>query len=93
MSPSISDLISRSEGSALFGSDSASDEEARPDYPERVYDLLVERCGLADSCWTIEVGAGSGQATRRIAELGARPLIASLLTRLATPVYLGQRAT
>ena len=72
----MSDLISRSEGSALFGRDSASYEEARPDYPERVYELLVERCGLTEGCRTIEVGAGSGQATRRIAELGARPLIA-----------------
>jgi SAM-dependent methyltransferase len=68
--------ISRSEGGSLFGRDSALYERARPGYPERVYELLVERCGLANGCRTIEVGVGSGRATRRLLELGARPLVA-----------------
>ena len=76
MSARPTKAISRSEGRALFGRDSALYERARPDYPERVYQLLVERCGLASGCRTIEVGAGSGQATKRLLELGARPLVA-----------------
>jgi len=72
----LPDEISRREGRGLFGHAAACYQEARPDYPERVYELLVERCGLADGCRTLEVGAGSGQATRRLLELGAHPLLA-----------------
>jgi len=70
------DRVARSEGAALFGRAAVSYESARPGYPERVYELLVEQCGLTEGCRTIEVGAGSGQATRRLLELGARPLVA-----------------
>lgn len=72
----MTDEIPRSEGRKLFGRHSVVYDRARPDYPARVYELLVERCGLAEGCRTIEVGAGSGRATRRLAELGARPLVA-----------------
>ena len=72
----MTEEIPRDEGRALFGRDAALYQQARPDYPERVYELLTGRCGLADDCATLEVGAGSGQATRRLLELGARPLVA-----------------
>lgn len=68
--------LSREEGRTLFGRRARAYHEARPDYPERVYQLLVERCGLARGCRTLEVGAGSGRVTRRLLELGARPLVA-----------------
>lgn len=71
----MADEIPPCEGRGLFGRHSACYEGARPDYPARVYELLVERCGLADGCRTIEVGAGSGLATTRLVELGARPLV------------------
>lgn len=71
----MSEQVPRREGRALFGRDSDGYRAARPDYPDRVYELLVDRCGLADGCHTIEVGAGSGLATRRMLELGARPLV------------------
>jgi SAM-dependent methyltransferase len=44
---------------------------ARPDYPERVYDILRERCGLAASSRIVEIGAGTGQATKRFLGSGA----------------------
>jgi SAM-dependent methyltransferase len=72
----MTDPIARSEGRALFGRDAALYDAARPPYPERVFELLAERCGLADGCRTLEVGAGSGLATRRLLERGARPLVA-----------------
>jgi SAM-dependent methyltransferase len=72
----MSDPIPRSEGRAVFGRDAALYDAARPAYPERVFGLLVERCGLRDGCRTLEVGAGSGLATRRLLERGARPLVA-----------------
>src|SRR5262245_44075063 len=67
--------IPRRDGRTLFGGNAILYESARPGYPERVYELLVERCGLADGCRTIEVGAGSGLATKRLVALGARPLV------------------
>lgn len=63
-------------GREAFGADPASYHRARPPYPEAVYDILRDRCGLAPSCATFEVGAGTGTATARLLELGAGPLVA-----------------
>ena len=41
-----------------------------------MYELLVERCGLGPGTTVLEVGPGTGQATRRLLELGADPLVA-----------------
>jgi SAM-dependent methyltransferase len=70
------DRVARSEGAELFGSAAVAYPGTRPAYPDRVYELLVEHCGLAEGCRTVEVGAGSGQATQRLLETGARPLVA-----------------
>lgn len=72
----MSTRIPESDGRRLFGRRSVPYDDARPDYPARVYELLVQQCGLVEGCRTIEVGAGSGRATSRLAELGARPLVA-----------------
>jgi SAM-dependent methyltransferase len=68
--------IAREEGRRLFGSDPAAYEAARPGHAERVYQVLVERCGLAQGARVLEVGPGTGQATRRLLALGASPLLA-----------------
>jgi SAM-dependent methyltransferase len=68
--------IERSEGRRLFGFDPAAYDRARPGHSERVYEVLVERCGLGSGTSVLEVGAGTGQATRRLLELGASPLVA-----------------
>lgn len=68
--------IDREFGRIAFGADPAAYHAARPPYPEWVYDVLRERCGLADGTATFEVGAGTGIATRRLIELGANPLVA-----------------
>ena len=39
---------------------------ARPPYPNRVYDLLAQRCGLGPGTRIVEIGAGTGQATRAL---------------------------
>jgi SAM-dependent methyltransferase len=44
----------------------------RPAYPERVYELLVERCGLGMGSAVLEIGPGTGLATRRLIAAGAR---------------------
>jgi len=61
----------RDEGRHVFGRVAAAYAEARPDYPDRVYEILRERCGLGPSSRVLEIGAGSGQATRRLADSGA----------------------
>ena len=68
--------IQRSEGRRLFGADPAGYDAARPGHPDRVYEVLVERCGLRTGSAVLEIGPGTGQATRRLLELGADPLVA-----------------
>lgn len=70
------ETIDRREGRRLFGSDPASYDFARPGHAERVYDVLVQRCGLGPNVSVLEIGPGTGQATRRLLELGADPLVA-----------------
>jgi len=68
--------IDRREGRRLFGADPAAYDRARPGHPDGVYGFLVERCGLEPGKAVLEVGPGTGQATRRLLELGANPLVA-----------------
>jgi SAM-dependent methyltransferase len=66
----------RTEGRRLFGADPAAYDRARRPYPERVYTILVERCGLRPATRVLEIGPGTGKATRPLLELGADPLVA-----------------
>jgi SAM-dependent methyltransferase len=68
--------IDRKFGRQAFGLDPGGYHAARPAYPDWVFDVLCERCGLAPNAVTFEIGAGTGTATRRLLELGANPLIA-----------------
>jgi SAM-dependent methyltransferase len=69
-------VIDRHEGRRVFGADPEAYDRARPGHAERVYEILVERCGLTRGTSVLEVGPGTGQATRRLLELGASPLVA-----------------
>jgi SAM-dependent methyltransferase len=57
---------------ALF--DLAPDEyvDGRPGYPDELFGILRERCGLADGAAVLEVGAGAGQASLPMLAAGAR---------------------
>ena len=68
--------IDRTFGRRAFGTDPASYHSVRPQYPDWVFTSLVERCGLGDGKSSFEVGPGTGTATRRLLDLGARPLLA-----------------
>jgi SAM-dependent methyltransferase len=50
----------------------AAEYDARPGYPERVFEILAERCGLGPGTRVVEVGPGTGQATRPLLDRGAR---------------------
>lgn len=66
--------IDREEGRRLFGADADNYDQIRPDYPEDIYAYLCSRQILGRGTITLEIGAGSGLATRRLIELGANPL-------------------
>ena len=69
-------IISKAFGREAFGLDPAGYHAARPTYPDWIYELLCESCGLRQNAATFEIGAGTGIATRRLLELGANPLVA-----------------
>jgi SAM-dependent methyltransferase len=69
-------FIQRTFGRQAFGRDPGGYHAARPAYPDWVFDVLCERCGLGPDVVTFEIGAGTGTATRRLLDLGANPLIA-----------------
>lgn len=66
--------LERQFGRQAFGADPAGYDQARPGYPEWVFETLVARCGLRPNIAAFEIGAGTGKATRRLLELGADPL-------------------
>ena len=62
----------------LFTTDVTSYDEGRPGYPDRVYEVLAERCRLGPGTDVVEIGAGTGQATARLLELGASVTVVEL---------------
>ena len=55
----------------LFSSDVAAYDLGRPGYPDRVYELLGDVCGLSPGTEVLEIGPGTGQATGRLLDIGA----------------------
>ena len=64
-------VMAKIEGQSAFGSDPETYDNARPAYPERIFELLRDRCGLKPGARVLEIGPGTGQSTRRLLELGA----------------------
>jgi SAM-dependent methyltransferase len=75
--------IAREEGRRLFGADIDAYDRGRPGHPPRVYELLVQRCGLVTGARVVEIGPGTGQVTRRLLELGAEIVAVEPDDRLA----------
>lgn len=59
---------------ALFDADARAYERSRPVAPSYVFDELVEQAGLHPGSAVVEVGPGTGQATRPLAERHLRIL-------------------
>lgn len=70
------DEIDITAGRAAFGEDPAGYMDARPPYPEALYERLVERTGLGPGTAVLEIGPGPGLATSRLLDMGADPLLA-----------------
>jgi hypothetical protein len=67
--------IDRAEGAHAFGNNPDEYHRSRPAYPERVFEILQQRCGLQPHCATLEIGAGTGLCTQKLIECGAFPLV------------------
>ena len=67
--------ITQTEGKRAFGGDPAGYHEARPGYPEKVFDILRDRCGIRSGSRVFEVGPGTGIASQKLLQLGANPLL------------------
>jgi len=64
--------LRRPVGRSVFGRDARGYAAGRPDYPPRVYEVLVERCGLGPGTGALEVGPGTGLVTAHLLDAGAR---------------------
>ncbi|MDQ4019422.1 MAG: methyltransferase domain-containing protein [Actinomycetota bacterium] len=67
----LPDAALRADARRLYGADPAGYEAGRPDYPERVYELLATRCGVRGGARVLEIGPGTGRVTRWLTALGA----------------------
>ena len=67
-------FFDQQEGRALFGPDPLNYEDIRPLYPEQIYQFLVATSALSANISTLEIGPGTGLATRRLLDFGVNPL-------------------
>ena len=72
--------ISLEFGRQAFGADAAGYYAVRPAYPDWVFEVLQDRCGLRQDAVTFEIGAGTGIATRRLLVLDPDQTVALYAT-------------
>ncbi len=77
----------------IFDDDARLYDRARPDYPAALFADLVELTGLGPGSQVIEIGPGTGQATRSLAATGASVIAVELGDRLATVLRENVRGT
>ena len=54
-----------------FNAAASSYRRGRPPYPDAVFELLADRCGLRPGARVLDIGAGAGLATERLLAAGA----------------------
>jgi SAM-dependent methyltransferase len=82
-----------SELRGIFDEDARLYDHARPDYPAALFADLVELTGLGPGSRVIEIGPGTGQATRDLAATGASVIAVELGAQLATVLRENVRGT
>jgi SAM-dependent methyltransferase len=75
--------IDRDKLKRTFDQDAELYDKARPDYPEQIFDDLFVLGGLASDAAVLELGCGTGQATRHLASRGCRVVCIELGANLA----------
>ena len=81
---------------SLFSSDVVAYDLGRPGYPDRVYELLRQHCGLGPGTAVLEIGPGTGQATGRLLDEGASVTAVELGVAMAARLeakYAGRNLT
>lgn len=73
----------------LFGSVAAAYDAVRPGYPQPVLDAMVRFAGAPPCARVLELGAGTGQATRQLAAAGMRILAVEPDTRMSELLVRG----
>ncbi len=68
---------------AVFGEDADLYDRARPGYPDRLFADLADLAGLSPRSRVLEIGCGTGQATRPLARLGLTVVAVELSPGLA----------
>jgi len=66
-----------------FDEDAELYDEARPDYPDQIFDDLFALGALEHDAAVLELGCGTGQATRHLARRGCRVMCVELGENLA----------
>jgi SAM-dependent methyltransferase len=66
-----------------FNADAVAYRRGRPPYPDAVFSLLADRCGLRPGVRVLEIGAGSGLATGPLLAAGAHVVAVEPGERLA----------
>jgi len=80
----------------LFTGDVDSYDDGRPGYPDEVYQLLEDVCGLSADTVALEIGPGTGQATAALLDRGATVVAVELGQALAERLrskFAGRRLT
>ncbi len=68
---------------ATFGQDAELYERARPGYPAQLFTDLAQLAGLTPRSRVLEIGCGTGQATRPLAQLGCTIVAVELSPEMA----------
>ncbi|KTE38402.1 MULTISPECIES: class I SAM-dependent methyltransferase [unclassified Sphingopyxis] len=66
----MTEALDRAVGITAFGADVAGYAAGRLDYPDALFEALADHCGLGAGISVLEIGPGTGQATRRLLDAG-----------------------
>ena len=71
----MTDQIQSHEGRSLFGMHPLAYDRVRPAYPDWIFAALTAEGALAPNVATLDVGAGTGNASEQALQRGAGPLV------------------